>query len=436
MDVQPQRPRRCTAVQAEAEGASLQQMLTEPVNVLSSKRRVCPKPLGQQISDQLTQLQDKIGSAWSDAEKNNKDYWSQKNASAASSSPFKTAQNAPSNSVGKSSAQSSTLPLDSGAPSSSVPTDPQPSLKGIAPSQSTPKASAADVAVSTPDTPPNASSQFPGTKAPDLPSSASANPPPQGNAPLPSTADVPDTQALPEPPVGNMPPGNAPERVPGNMPGGPQGNFPGNAPGNMPTDGNPPGGGSGFPGNMPGGGFRFPGNNPDPSGAMPQPPPGNMPGNSFAGGKLPGNMPGDMPAPKGGFPGSMPDGAPMQPFVDDGAAKGWDWTRLAPGNVPPETVLPDLTSPPKGPQIFGRQFFPGNLPPEPPSYAPPPPGNIAPQGQSPASSVPDYVLRPGNVFPEPLQPRASFPPAGPPGAPPPGNYPGALIITLLQCDMF
>ena len=83
--MQPQRPKRCTVAQAEAD-ASLQQMLTEPVNMLSNKRRVCPKPLGQQISDQLTQLQDRIGSAWSEAEKNNQEYWSQKSASTAQAS--------------------------------------------------------------------------------------------------------------------------------------------------------------------------------------------------------------------------------------------------------------------------------------------------------------------------------------------------------------
>lgn len=513
--MQTQRARRHIAAQADADVVSLQRMLTEPVNVFTNKRRVCPKPLGQQISDQLSLLQDRIGSAWSDAEKNNQEYWNQKASAAeasssapATSSPSTSFPNAPKPSVPQLSGQSS--PLDSVAKSRSTPPDPQPPMKSILPSQPTPKASAqaADAptpATTAPDPPPNTSFQFPASKAPEvqqnLPSSTSVAPTPPGNSPLPPTADIPDPQPLPKPPAGNMPLGNAPTRVPGNMPDSSQGNFPGNAAGNMPTDGNIPGNISGggpptgnlpgnslsdgafqslkpgklsgnlpdgpvrFPGNAaapPGnasqlgnefmggggsgsgnfggggggnGGFRFPGNSPDLGSVMPQPPPGNMPGSSFPGGKLPGNMPGGVPAPRGGFPGNMPDGPqmqpPMQPFADDGAAKGWDWTRLAPGNVAPETFLPDLTAPPKGPQILGRRNFPGNLPPEPPSYptGPPPPGNVTP----PASSIPDYVLRPGNVFPEPMQPRASFPPAGPPAGSygPPGNYPGTNIIQSL-----
>ena len=76
--VQGPRSRRSTTMYADADPFSIQRMLNEPVNVMAPRRRVCPKPLGQQISETVNNFTDAVSSAWREAEQSNKEYWTQK----------------------------------------------------------------------------------------------------------------------------------------------------------------------------------------------------------------------------------------------------------------------------------------------------------------------------------------------------------------------
>lgn len=98
-------------------------------------------------------------------------------------------------------------------------------------------------------------------------------------------------------------------------------------------------------------------------------------------------------------PGSAPRaGPPVQP-------EPWDWTKMLPGNVPPDAALPE------NPLGFRRPpLFPGNEVPEPRSYGTPPPGNLPPDGPRmsewtprPGNMADGYAMQrgpmPGNVYP-------------------------------------
>lgn len=63
---------------ADADPFTMQRMLTEPINVMAPRRRVCPKPLGQQISESINSFTDTISQAWREAEQSNKEYWAKK----------------------------------------------------------------------------------------------------------------------------------------------------------------------------------------------------------------------------------------------------------------------------------------------------------------------------------------------------------------------
>lgn len=53
---------------------------------MAPRRRVCPKPLGQQISEGISNFTDSISQAWREAEQSNKEFWAQKAEEVASQS--------------------------------------------------------------------------------------------------------------------------------------------------------------------------------------------------------------------------------------------------------------------------------------------------------------------------------------------------------------
>jgi hypothetical protein len=448
---------------AEPESFNLAQMLSDPVKVLTPKRRVCPKPLGQQLSEALDSVQKRVADAWREAETSNKDYWSKqiedrgafRTPGASPSGTAPTGSQRPAESVsgsgssgdrrgggldapqapaGNGGAQSSSF-KSQGAQSSSF--ESQGEMPGSVDAAKTPSGSGGGQSSTMKAIEGGTSEGGRGgaPKAQLAPQAESGQPAQSSSAGAgldgqvnPEDGSRMASEAARGQGSSTLQPGNVPTAggvqgakfEAGNVPQLP-GNQPENAlrlPGNQPDIGSQRPGSVAdmakdlMPGNQP---RRILGNVLESSGGSGGLPPGNVIEPPATGSLGPSNFPNPNPPP------TMPEPPPSAPEV-------WPWSRLVPGNVSPEVPL---IEPP--PSAQRGPFFPGNVLPEPPALnpTPPPPGNLPFPFEVPPPMPKAPMRLPGNVLP-----------ADPAGMPPefPGYYwarppaPGNIVYGGLPAE--
>jgi hypothetical protein len=343
-------------VAAEPEVFSLTRMLTEPVNVLTRKRRVCPKPIGQQINEQVSALQRRIEQSWKDAEASNTEYWRSK----------QSAQSA----VGKRGVSGGTTPAGDGAGQSANQRDA--GVVGRGSGAGSDSSSAQD----------EASRSWPLSRGEE-----SAAPPVEGQGGANSVIGSSGTADSGGPLSGEGSTMSQPDIVKGALrPGNDVAEVLEPLSGNAPTNAPPPA--ELTPGNVidTAKAMLSPGNMPD------SPPPAQPPAAASSGNTpgwewerlLPGNV------------------VPSEPLIQPPPAS--TWAPLLPGNVPPVPSQPDRSPPP-----------PGNMPPMPGNTLPEAtprlsPGNVPDNVLFGGNVAPQ---QPFSTLGSPTSPRPPFSPTWP-----------------------